>query len=142
MALFITVFLPDRQLDETPFCKALSKVAMDLAQYRYNPVQTIKPNIDLYFLMPGNDETPGFAGMRFHSFDKSSNTLKIESSVPQKLIESVHAENYVVAVMQDAVDGAHDFFASQDIEFESKQYHCLIETLDTKNSATHHEYSH
>jgi len=138
MALFIGAFLPNRQLDETPFCKALTTVAMNLARYRYYSVQATKPNIDLYFLMSGKDEQPAFEGMRFHSFDASSNTLKIESSVPRKLLQSVHAENYVIAVMQDAVDGADDFFASQKIEFEREQYHCLIDTLSTKHSASHH----
>ncbi|OQK18610.1 hypothetical protein AU255_12590 [Methyloprofundus sedimenti] len=138
MALFISAFLPDRQLDETPFYQALTKVAIDLAQYRKHPVQTSKPNLDLYFLMSGAGEKPEFEGMRFHSFDIKSNTLKIESSVPRNILQSVHAKRYVVAVMQDAVEGAQVFFEEQNIDFQHDQYHYLIETLSADASAAIH----
>ena len=138
MALFISAFLPDRELDETPFYQALTKVAIDLSQYRKHPVQTSKPNLDLYFLMSGVDEQPAFEGMRFHSFDAKSNTLKIESSVPRKLLQSVHAKHYVVAVMQDAVEGAHDFFEEQKIGFQYDEYHYLIEALNADYSTAIH----
>ena len=138
MALFIGAFLPDRQLDETLFCQALTKVAIDLAQYRTLPIQACKPNLDLYFLMSGKDEAPAFEGMRLHSFDTQSNTLKIESSVPRKLLQSVNAELYVMAVMQDAVAGADNFFAMQNIEFQRDEYLNLIDTLSTKDSVSIH----
>ncbi len=138
MALFVSAFLPDRQLDETPFYQALTKVAIDLAQYRNHPVQASNPNLDLYFLMSGVGEKPAFEGMRFHSFDAKSNTLKIESSVPRKLLQSVHAKHYVVAVMQDAVEGAHDFFEELKIEFHYDEYHYLIESLSADSSAAIH----
>ena len=138
MALFIGAFLPDRQLDQSAFCKALTKVAIDLARFRRHPLQTSKPNLDLYFLMPGKDEMPEFEGMRLHSFDASSSTLKIESSVPRQMIQSAYAERYVVAVIQDAVDGAHDFFEMEEIEFRRDEYLHLIDTLTAKNGASIH----
>lgn len=138
MALFIGAFLPDRQLDDSAFCKALTKVAIDLAQYRQHPLQTSKPNLDLYFLMPGKDEMPEFQGMRLHSFDTSSNTLRIESSVPKKLIQSTHAEDFVVAAMQDAVDGAHDFFEIKQMTFLRDEYLSLIDTLSVNNGVSLH----
>ena len=138
MALFIGAFIPDRQLDQSAFCKALTKVAIDLARFRQHPLQVSKPNLDLYFLMSGKDEMPGFQGMRLHSFDASSNTLKIESSVPRQMIQSAHAERYVVAAIQDAVDGAHEFFESQQIEFQRDEYLHLIDTLNAKNGASIH----
>ncbi len=138
MALFVGAYLPDRKLDDSAFCKALTKVALDLAQYRQHPLLLSKPNLDLYFLMPGKDETPEFEGMRLHSFDPSNNTLKIESSVPRQMIQSVHAESYVVAAMQDAVDGAHDFFEFQKIEFQREEYLNLLDTLYTPNGTALH----
>lgn len=134
MALFIGAFLPDRQLDDSAFCKALTKVAIDLAQFRQHPLQASKPNLDLYFMMPGKEEKPDFEGMRLHSFDTSTNTLKIESSVPRQMIQSTHALRYVVAAIQDALDGAHDYFEMRQIEFKRDEYLHLIDTLSAKGS--------
>jgi hypothetical protein len=138
MALFIGAFIPDRQLDQSAFCQALTKVAIDLARFRQHPLQASRPNVDLYFLMPGKDEMPQFQGMRLHSFDASSNTLKIESSVPRQMIQSAHAERYVVAAIQDAVDGAYDFFEAEQIEFQRDEYLGLIDTLSAKSGASIH----
>ncbi len=138
MAIFIGAYMPDKQLDESLFCKALTKVAMDLAQFRKHPLQHSKPNLDLYFLMPGNEENPDFQGMRLHSYDTASNTLKIESSVPRKMLQSLHAEDYVVAALQDAVDGASDFFEMQSIGFERDGYMNLVDTLNTPENVSIH----
>lgn len=138
MALFIGAYLPDRQLDESAFCKALTKVAIGLAQYKQHPLQQSKPCLDLYFLMPGRDEMPQFEGMRLHLYDDSSNTLKIESSVPYNIIQSVNAESYVVAAMLDAIDEAYDFFSMQQMEFERNEYLDLIEILSARNGAYLH----
>ena len=138
MALFIGAFLPDRQLDDSAFCKALTKVAMDLARFNQQSLQTGKPDLDLYFLIPGKDDMPDFEGMRLHSFNASSRTLKIESSVPRQMIQSAHAERYVVAAIQDALDGALDFFQTQEIEFQRDEYLYLIDTLDAQNGASIH----
>lgn len=138
MALFIGAFLPDRQLDDSAFCKALTKVAMDLARFNQQSLQAGKPDLDLYFLIPGKDDMPDFEGMRLHSFNADSRTLKIESSVPRQMIQSAHAERYVVAAIQDALDGALDFFQMQDIEFQRDEYLYLIDTLDAQNGASIH----
>lgn len=134
MALFIGAYLPDRRLDESKFCKALTEVAIDLAQYRKHPLQSTKPNVDIYFLMPGLEEAPDFEGMRFHSYSNDTNTLKIESSVPRKMVQSGRAMEYVVAVMKDAVDGAFDFFEMQKIGFQRDQYLELIDSLSSKTT--------
>ncbi|MBS98457.1 MAG: hypothetical protein CMI01_07235 [Oceanospirillaceae bacterium] len=129
MAIYIGAYLPDRQLDESPFHKALVRVAAGLAQQRRDPLQTRSPHLDLHFLMPGSEEAPPFEGMRFHSFDSRSNTLRIESSVPGRMVESIHAEAFVIAAMQDAVDNARSFFESQSEAFASDEYFALIDRL-------------
>lgn len=129
MALYIGAYLPDRQLDESPFHKALLRVAAGLAQQRSDPLQTSTPNLDLHFLMPGKEEAPPFDGMRFHSYDSRSNTLRIESSVPGRMVGSSHAEAFVIAAMQDAVDNAREFFESRSTAFYSDDYFALIDRL-------------
>ena len=138
MALFIGAFLPDRQLDESAFCQALTKVATHLARFRRHPLQVSAPNLDVYFLMPGKEEAPEFQGMRLRSFDEGSNTLKIESSVPRQMVQSTFAERYVVAAIQDAVDGAHDFFETRQIDFQRDDYLNLIETLNLRSAVSIH----
>ncbi|TCK09008.1 hypothetical protein [Marinobacterium mangrovicola] len=129
MALFIGAYLPDRRLDDTPFSKALTRVAAGLAKLRQNTVQSSAPNVDLHFLMPGQSELPGFEGMRFHSYDPASRTLRIESSVPGRMLGSTHAEAFVIAAMQDAIDNAKEFFTSQKADFTSEEYFELVDRL-------------
>ncbi len=135
MTLSIGAYLPDVELDTSTFCQALTGVAIELVQYRQHRLQSNKPNISLSFLMPGREEKPDFEGMRLHSFDASSNTLRIESAVPPQMVQSTHAKHYVVAAMQDAIDGASDFFAEQKVIFERDEYLKLIDIMGTKHSA-------
>jgi len=130
MALYIGAYLPDRDLDQSAFSRALVRVATELARLRQHPLQGSMPNLDLHFLMPGREEQPPFDGMRFHSFDARSNTLRMESAVPQRMLESTHAEAFVIAAMQDAVDNAHDFFAEREGGFERDGYLSLIDDLN------------
>ena len=48
------------------------------------------------------------------------------------MVESSYAEQYVVAEIQDAVDGAYDFFEMQDIQFQREEYLQLINALSVK----------
>ena len=138
MTLSVGACLPDAQLDASSFCTALTSVAIELHQFRQHPLQLNKPNVDLFFLMPGGAETPEFEGMRFHSFDAKSNTLKIESAVPKQMVQSNRAKHYVVAAMQDAIDGAYDFFSGQQVEFLRDEYLQLIAIMNGKPSAAIH----
>lgn len=138
MNIFIGAYLPDRQLDESPFCQVLIKVAVELAQLRQHSLLNCKPNLDLAFLLPGSEEQPEFQGMRLHSFDSSTQTLKIESAVPRQMIGSSKAEEYVIAVMQDAVDGAYEFFGIQQMPFQRDEYLSLIDAIRTRNGASMH----
>ncbi len=138
MALFIGAYLPDQQLDQSAFCNALTSIAIALAQYRQHPLQQSTPRLDLYFLMPGWDEMPPFEGLRLHFYDDFSKTLKIESSVPENIVHSAHAEKYVVAAVLDAIDQGYDFFSMKQMVFERDGYMDLIETLSACNGAYLH----
>lgn len=131
MAIYIGAYLPDRQLDETPFNKALVQVAAGLAQLRQHPLQSSLPHIDLHFMMPGKEESPDFVGMRFHSFDRSAQTLRVESAVPLRMLGSSHAKDFVIAVMQDAIDNAAPFFDEIEAQFERDEYFSMIDMLTT-----------
>ncbi|WP_152428837.1 hypothetical protein [Methylomonas sp. MK1] len=129
MTIHIASMMPDRALDESVIAKAIIKTAVDLARFREEPIQKRAPILDLIFLLPSRQEKADFDGLRLHSFDKASQTLRIECAVPEKMVASTHAERFVVAVMLDAIDAATEFFTEQRILFDAMGHLALVEAL-------------
>ncbi|MEI8573195.1 hypothetical protein JWZ98_05470 [Methylomonas sp. EFPC1] len=121
--------MPDRALDESVIAKAITKIAVDLARFRDEPIQKRTPILDLIFLLPSRQERADFEGLRLHSFDKTSQTLRIECAVPEKMVASTHAERFVVAVIMDTIDAAAEFFTEQRILFNAAGHLALAEAL-------------
>jgi hypothetical protein len=124
--------MPDRSLDESVLVKAITKVAADLAGLRDQLVQKKTPVLDIVFLLPSQVEKADFAGLRLHSFDTARKILKIESAVPEKMVASIHAERFVVAIMLDAIDAAADFFDEQNILFNKSEHSALVDLVTAK----------
>lgn len=129
MSIHIASMMPDRALDESAIGKAIVKTAIDLAKLRDQATQKRSPVLDLVFLLPSRQEKADFEGLRLHSFDPSSQILRIESAVPEKMVASTHAERFVVAVMLDAIDAAAEFFTEQRILFDAVGHLVLVESL-------------
>ena len=129
MTIHIASMMPDRALDESVIAKAITKTAVDLARFREEPIQKRAPILDLIFLLPSRQEKADFDGLRLHSFDKASQTLRIECAVPEKMVASTHAERFVVAVIMDAIDAAAEFFTEQRILFDAAGHLALAEAL-------------
>jgi len=132
MTLHIGSMMPDRSLDESVLIKAITKVATDLAGLRDQMVQKKMPVLDIVFLLPSREEKAGFAGLRLHSFDHNGQILRIESAVPEKMVTSIHAERFVIAIMQDAIDAAGEFFSEQHILFDVSEHLALVDLVITK----------
>ena len=132
MTLHIGSMMPDRSLDENVLIKAITKVATDLAGLRDQLVQKKMPVLDIVFLLPSREEKAGFAGLRLHSFDHNGQILRIESAVPEKMVTSIHAERFVIAIMQDAIDAAGEFFSEQHILFDVSEHLALVDLVITK----------
>jgi len=132
MTLHIGSMMPDRSLDENVLIKAITKVATDLAGLRDQMVQKKMPVLDIVFLLPSREEKAGFAGLRLHSFDHHGQILRIESAVPEKMVTSIHAERFVIAIMQDAIDAAGEFFSEQHILFDVSEHLALVDLVITK----------
>ncbi len=132
MTLHIASMIPDRALEESALIKAITKIAIQLARWRELPIQKRAPTLDIVFLLPSKQEKPEFAGLRLHSFDKVSQTLRIESSVPEKIVTSIHAEQFVIAIIQDAIDAAGGFFNEQRILFDAAEHFALVELVTPK----------
>jgi hypothetical protein len=122
----------DRSLDESVLIKAISKVATDLARLRDQLVQKKTPVLDIIFLLPSRQEKADFAGLRLHSFDTAGQILRIESAVPEKMVTSIHAERFVIAIMQDAIDAAGEFFSEQHILFDASEHLALVDLVIPK----------
>jgi hypothetical protein len=132
MTLHIGSMMPDRSLDESVLVKAITKVATDLAGLRDQLVQQKTPVLDIVFLLPSRQEKADFAGLRLHSFNRAGQILRIESAVPEKMMRSVHAERFVIAIMQDAIDAAGEFFSEQHILFDVSEHLALVELVISK----------
>ena len=132
MTLHIGSMMPDRSLDESVLIKAITKVATDLARLRDQLAQKKAPVLDIVFLLPSREEKAGFAGLRLHSFDHNGQILRIESAVPEKMVTSIHAERFVIAIMQDAIDAAGEFFSEQHILFDVSEHLALVDLVITK----------
>jgi hypothetical protein len=132
MTLHIGSMIPDRSLDESALIKAITKVATDLARLRDQLVQKRTPVLDIVFLLPSRQEKADFAGLRLHSFDTDGQILRIESAVPEKMVASIHAERFVIAIMLDAIDAASEYFREQHILFDVSEHLALVEWVTTK----------
>ena len=132
MTLQIGSMMPDRSLDENVLIKAITKVATDLARLRDQLAQKKTPVLDIVFLFPSRQEKADFAGLRLHSFDTARQILKIESAVPEKMVASIHAERFVIAIIQDAIDAADEFFSEQHILFDVSGHLALVDLVIPK----------
>jgi hypothetical protein len=132
MTLHIGSMMPDRSLDESVLIKAITKVATDLAVLRDHLVQQKTPVLDIIFLLPSREEKADFAGLRLHSFDHAGQILRIESAVPEKMVTSIHAERFVIAIIQDAIDAAGEFFSEQHVLFDLSAHLALVDLVTTK----------
>lgn len=129
MTLHIGSMMPDRSLDESAMIKAITKVASDLAGVREHHVQKRTPSLDVVFLLPSRQEKADFEGLRLHSFDSAGQTLRIESAVPEKMVTSIHAERFVIAILKDAIEAAGEFFSEQRILFDASEHLALVDLI-------------
>jgi len=132
MTLHIGSMMPDRSLDESALIKAVTKVAADLARLRDQHAQKRKPSLDIVFLLPSRQERAAFVGLRLHSFDYAEQTLRIESAVPESMVASIHAERFVIAILQDAIDAAGEFFNERHVLFDAAEHLALVELVGAK----------
>jgi hypothetical protein len=124
--------MPDRSLDESALINAITKIATDLARLRDQHVQKRTPALDIVFLLPTPQEKADFTGLRLHSFDHAGQTLRIESAVPEKMVTSINAEKFVIAIILDAIDAASEFFNEQHVLFDASKHQTLVNLVSSK----------
>jgi hypothetical protein len=70
--------------------------------------------------------------IRLHLFDHAGQILRIESAVPEKMVASIHAGRFVIAILLDAIDAAGEFFSEQHILFDVSEHLALVDLVITK----------
>ena len=122
MRIYLSTVCGSRDLDGSPIDKAISAMAVRLTQTRKALKNNAGVSIDLTLMLPGKTQKPDFEGMRMTNYSSADGVLYIESAVPEQMLHSEHAEQYVSALVQDAVDNAVEFFSEQGVEFVSEEW--------------------
>ena len=134
MTFYVGAYLPDGTSSDSIFSQSVQKIAIDLDETKKNRVNIGFPIIDLYFLLPGKNESPHFKSMRLHPFDPPNETLRLDSVVPPGMINSDHATAFIIAAMQDAIDNASEYFEQENINFDGDVHKQLIQEIARKNN--------
>jgi len=82
--------------------------------------------------LPSQQEKADFTGLRLNSFDRTGQILRIECAVPEKMVASIHARRFVIAIMQDAIDAAGEFFNEQHILYDVQEHLALVDLVIPK----------
>jgi len=130
MALYISMKTPSPDLDKSPIDEAITFMATHVAMEKRNGrIPKGGPALDITFMLSTRDDAPPFTGMRMGGYTQENQTLFFETAVPEAMSRSVSAPEYVMAVVQDAVDHAIQFFAENDITFDSASWLSAMEYL-------------
>lgn len=129
MSLFISATMPSAELKECAINKAISQLAVAVAQARQQGSIPEGPSLDVTFMLPGAFEKPDFTGMRMGRYSDESDTLYFERSVPEYIINSDMASEYVAVVMQDVIEHAGEFFQAGGISFDTAGWGRLVQLV-------------
>lgn len=135
MSLFISVNTASSELRESPINDAITFVAAHAAIEKRKGLMPEGPSLDVTFLLPGQLDKPDFSGMRMGGYTAETDTLFFETSVPENILKSDTAPRYVALVMQDMVSNAAEFFAENNIRFDSQRWNKIMHSLTDSNTA-------
>jgi hypothetical protein len=129
MSLYISVNTPSADLDKSPIDEAITFYATSIAMEKRIGSFPVGPKLDITFMLSTQQDAPPFNGMRMGAYDHEDQILYFETAVPVHISQSPLAEQYVQAVLQDAVDNAQDYFSEHGVEFDFYQWRDTIEKL-------------
>lgn len=137
MALYISMKTPSPDLDKSPIDEAITFMATHVAMEKRNGhIPKGGPALDITFMLTTRDDAPPFTGMRMGGYTQENQTLFFETAVPEAMSRSVSAPEYVMAVVQDAVDHAIQYFAENEISFDAGSWLSAMTYLsETDNQA-------
>lgn len=110
---------------------AITALAMRLARREVEP--SVSAKLTLCYLLPGEDGELPFEGMQLSAHDPAKGVLTIEACVPAHIVhDPSKAAPYVLAVAQDAIDAAQEFFVEQGVKaFDGETLQAWVMTVKT-----------
>ncbi len=135
MGLYISVTTASSGLAKSPIDMAITRLAGEVAMKTRQGLVPAGPSLDVTFMLPGKEEKPGFAGLRMGGYTPADDTLFFEQAVPEPILNSSRAPDYVALVMQDVLSNAAEFFAENDLAFDLVPWQVLMAQLDATAGA-------
>lgn len=119
MTLHIVMNSPGNELSDSSIDTAIMTLASRVMQERQQGHLPGGPALELTFMLPGSRIKPGFEGMRMGGYTRAEDILYFETAVPQHIVQSGRAPEYVDLVLLDMIDNASQFFDDSMIPFEA-----------------------
>jgi len=129
MGMYISVATASSELSASPITDAITLLAAKIADEKKQGSLPGGPTLDVTFMLPGEVEKPPFTGMRMGGYTKESDTLYFETAVPEHIIHSQLAAEYVAMVMQDVIVHADAFFVENKRVFDTRKWWKCVERL-------------
>ena len=129
MTFHISIATASSELSDTPINLAITKMAAAALNVRRTHPLPQGPTLDINFMLPGKLDKPDFSGMRMGGYTPEQNTLYFEKAVPEQMIYSQCADEFVSLVLQDVVANAHAFFSSSQQQFNLLDWELLVQHI-------------
>ena len=134
MSLYISTKTASSELADSEINQAITFLAATMAVKLQHGLIPGGPSIDVTFFLPGKHDKPEFTGMRMGGYTEKNNTLFFEKAVPEHLVHSGHAKEFVAVVMEDVINHADEFFSEAGISFDISSWKTLLDLLITEES--------
>lgn len=127
-SIFISVNKSDT-LEKSPLDKAVTRVAVALARQRQQGAIPSGPGLEITFLLASPDLQPDFEGMRMGGYSADDPVLRFHAAIPEHLAHSPTALRYVLAVLEDVLGNAQDYFSERQIPFNHAAWQRVFEAV-------------
>jgi len=129
MNLYISTKSPTNEYQNSRLDKAITIAAIKLAYERNKGSLPSGPALDVSFFMAGAHEKLTFSGMRMGNYSADQETLYFERTVPDEILHSNKAEEFVKAVLQDVVSNAAEFFNTLKVDFDHGSWARVLQKM-------------
>lgn len=139
MTLYIGMRSPASDQDTSSINDAIRFMAAHVAiEKRHGRIPDTGPRLDITFMLPGKKDLPPFDGMRMGGYSDDGQTLFFEAAVPEEIVSSPRAQEYVAAVLHDVVDNAIEFFDQGGVSFDAAHWTQAIAHITQFEQTTQH----
>lgn len=132
VGLSISINSPSREVMESAMTTAITAMAIALTQKKARLEHPKGPSLEITFMLPGKLDKPGFTGMRMGGYTEQEDTLYFERAVPEDLLHSSRASEFVALVLEDAVHNATDYFADRGRLFNLTGWKAMLSEVDIR----------